>query len=75
MAHGYFAYVNETPFAYPEHLVHGGVALESDTVFLMTAFRFILLSVQIAINIANQYSVLHAGQSSKFINVGFCQKK
>ena len=26
MAHGYFAYVNETSFAYPEHLVHEGVA-------------------------------------------------
>ncbi len=26
LAHGYFAYVNETSFAYPEHLVHGGVA-------------------------------------------------
>ncbi len=26
MAHGYFAYVNEISFAYPEHLVHAGVA-------------------------------------------------
>ena len=26
VAHGYFAYVNETLFAYPEHLVHEGVA-------------------------------------------------
>ncbi len=26
MAHGYFAYVNEISFAYPEHLVHDGVA-------------------------------------------------
>ncbi len=26
LAHGYFAYVNEISFAYPEHLVHGGVA-------------------------------------------------
>ncbi len=26
VAHGYFAYVNEISFAYPEHLVHGGVA-------------------------------------------------
>ena len=26
VAHGYFAYVNKTSFAYPEHLVHEGVA-------------------------------------------------
>ncbi len=26
VAHGYFAYVNEISFAYPEHLVHGGEA-------------------------------------------------
>ncbi len=26
VAHGDFAYVNEISFAYPEHLVHGGVA-------------------------------------------------
>ncbi len=26
VAHGYFAYVNEISFAYPEHLVHEGVA-------------------------------------------------
>ena len=26
VAHGYFAYVNKISFAYPEHLVHGGVA-------------------------------------------------
>ncbi len=26
VAHGYFAYVNETSFAYPEYLVHEGVA-------------------------------------------------
>ncbi len=26
VAQGYFAYVNESSFAYPEHLVHGGVA-------------------------------------------------
>ncbi len=25
VAHGYFAYVNEISFAYPEHLVHEGV--------------------------------------------------
>ena len=25
VAHGYFAYVNKTLFAYPEHLVHKGV--------------------------------------------------
>ncbi len=25
--HGYFAYVNETSFAYPEHLIHEGVAV------------------------------------------------
>ncbi len=29
LAHGYFAYVNEISFAYPEHLVCGGVALHS----------------------------------------------
>ncbi len=29
VAHGYFAYVNETSFAYPEHLVHEGVAASS----------------------------------------------
>ncbi len=29
VAHGYFAYVNETSFAYPEHLVHEGVAVSS----------------------------------------------
>ncbi len=26
VAHGYFAYVNEISFAYPEHVVHEGVA-------------------------------------------------
>ena len=26
VAHGYSAYVNKISFAYPEHLVHGGVA-------------------------------------------------
>ncbi len=26
VAHGYFAYVNKISFAYPEHLVHEGVA-------------------------------------------------
>ncbi len=31
VAHGYFAYVNEISFAYPEHLVHGGVAITSKT--------------------------------------------
>ncbi len=30
VAHGNFAYVNETSFAYPEHLVHEGVANKSD---------------------------------------------
>ena len=28
LAHGYFAYVNKISFAYPEHLVHGGVACQ-----------------------------------------------
>ncbi len=28
VAHGLFAYVNEISFAYPEHLVHAGVALK-----------------------------------------------
>ncbi len=30
VAHGYFAYVNEISFAYPEHLVHEGVAQKAD---------------------------------------------
>ncbi len=31
VAHGYFAYVNEISFAYPEHLVHGGVAAPEES--------------------------------------------
>ncbi len=39
VAHGYFAYVNETSFAYPEHLVHEGVAVlahvEGNVIYIM----------------------------------------
>ncbi len=36
VAHGYFAYVNEISFAYPEHLVHEGIAGRALLVLYMT---------------------------------------
>ena len=41
LAHGYFAYVNKISFAYPEHLVHEGVALIQDIVKVFTSTKFL----------------------------------